>query len=95
MKHGATRWLGHLVNTFGQGWRLGLRGLGAIDETLKTINYNSWAYGEIMMTMPSRVKKASPEIRSLWVKNQMEKMKMVKKKYYICRPDKDLKGSKR
>ena len=73
MKHGATRWLGHLVNTFGQGWRLGLRGLGAIDETLKTINYNSWAYGEIMMTMPSRVKKASPEIRSLWVKNQMEK----------------------
>ena len=56
----SSKWLNWLVNSTGAAIRMPLRGLGAMDETLKQINYASWAYGEIMTSMPKNIKRAKP-----------------------------------
>ena len=54
----SSKWLGWLVNSTGATIRLPLRGLGAMDETLKQVNYASWVYGEVMTSMPKEIKRA-------------------------------------
>ena len=59
------------LNLTGQGVRLTTRGIGAIDEFLKQINYGSYAYGKIMMRMPDSIKAASAVERRAWAKKEM------------------------
>tara|TARA_Y100001963_G_scaffold3476_1_gene4611 strand:- start:678 stop:4679 length:4002 start_codon:yes stop_codon:yes gene_type:complete len=63
--------LARTLNLTGQAIRLTTRGIGSIDEFLKQINYGAWAYGKVMMRMPDDIRKAAPEVRRVWAKQQL------------------------
>ena len=69
----SSKWLGWLVNSTGAGIRMPLRGLGAMDELLKQVNYASWAYGEIMINMPKAIKRGKKGDKLNYIDSQMAK----------------------
>ena len=69
----SSKWLGWLVNSTGAAVRMPLRGLGTVDEGLKQVNYASWAYGEIMTSMPKALKNGNKTDKLNYLDSQMSK----------------------